>query len=244
MSDPCQGLPSGELYFPGSIRMERHRISHCSACGGLGQSLSLAPFLNRMGLLLPRDSQPRVASSWSVQKAQLRKEGIPQGSCLCGAGCAQRLELLLGAGPARPFLLPLTVHRTGITHCQYHQSLCWWLLTPSLTLWGPHRSAEMATSASCGYFASWYSSVGGHQEHPTPALRSPAWSNIPPSLSPAIISIAILLSLQGVKVGCAVTATWVINLFEFIIKNAYPAPFIPSSPPYQACPTCLKASRH
>lgn len=61
----------------------------CLSCS-LGQSLGLATFLNRMGLMLSRNSQPRIASSWSMQKGQLRKELLPQGSRLHGAGCAQR----------------------------------------------------------------------------------------------------------------------------------------------------------
>lgn len=47
--------------------------------------------------MLSRDSQPRIASSWSIQKAQLRKERLPQGSRLHGAGHAQRAGAAVGS---------------------------------------------------------------------------------------------------------------------------------------------------
>lgn len=67
---------------------------------GLGQSLSLATFLNGMGPMLPRGWQPRIASSWSAQQAQLRKERLPQGSCPRRAGCVERTGAAARAGPA------------------------------------------------------------------------------------------------------------------------------------------------
>ena len=55
--------------------------------------------------MLSRDSQPRIASSWSVQKAQRRKERLPQGSRLRGAGRAQRAGAAAGSKTC-PALLP------------------------------------------------------------------------------------------------------------------------------------------
>lgn len=77
----------------------------CLSCG-LGQSLSLATFLNGMGLMLPRGWQPRIASSWSMQQARLRKEWLPQGSHPRRAGHAERAGAATRAGPAWPFLHP------------------------------------------------------------------------------------------------------------------------------------------
>lgn len=128
---PVPGAPSGELHFPGSLRMGRHRISPCSAWHSLGQRLGI-----------PTQDGTAALQGWAapdpielVSVGSLAKEGADP----VGSGHAPGAGAAAGAGLAQPFLLPLTPQSTAGTPCQYcnsplppallqHQcSLCTWL---------------------------------------------------------------------------------------------------------------------
>lgn len=104
---PVPGAPSGEMHFPGSLRMGRHKISHCCAWGR-GLTASTGWHCCPAGM-------PRVPSSCSVHLIWLRRKEIQwaqdphQGwSCCCSRTC-----------PA----LPPAPH----TPLQHQCSLCTWL---------------------------------------------------------------------------------------------------------------------
>lgn len=114
MADLCQGLPQENCTFLAASGWEDtgDPIALPSAAWGRGLA---APA--RMALLLCRDGQPRIPSSWPVQEA---KEGADP----AGSGHAPGAGAAAGAGPAQPFLLPLTPHSTAGTPGQYCHSLC------------------------------------------------------------------------------------------------------------------------
>lgn len=79
---PVPGTPSGELPFPGSLRMGRHRISHCSAWHSLGQRLG-SPTQDGSAALQGGSRLP----SWSLQEAWLRREQIQWAQDLPSPSC-------------------------------------------------------------------------------------------------------------------------------------------------------------
>jgi len=87
MSEPRQGLPSGELHCPGSVRMGGRRTPTAPLSRSLRQSLGLVTFPTGRGPTLPEDAQPRIVSGWSVRKARLRKEQLPGRTGTEGWGC-------------------------------------------------------------------------------------------------------------------------------------------------------------
>lgn len=113
---PVPGAPSGELHFPGSLRMGRHRRSHCSAQRSLGQRLGS-----------PSQDGTAALQGWAAQDSiQLASAGslAKEGADPAGSGHAPGAGAAAGAGPAQPFLLPLTPHSTAGTPGQYCHSLC------------------------------------------------------------------------------------------------------------------------
>lgn len=115
----------------------------------LGQNLDLPTFLNRMGLMLSGTCSPGLHPAGPCRKPSSGRSGSHRALACAGQDVHRGLGLLLAAGPARPFLLRPAAPSTGVIRAWYHHSLCWWLLTPLLTHWGPcllHRSAEMATA--------------------------------------------------------------------------------------------------
>lgn len=115
----------------------------------LGQSLGLATFINRMGLMFSGTCSPGLHPAGPCRKPSEGRSGPHRALACVGQDVHRGLGLLLAAGPAQPFLLRFAAHSTGVIRVQCCHSLCWWLLTPLLTRWGPcllHRSAEMATA--------------------------------------------------------------------------------------------------
>lgn len=107
---PVPGAPSGEMHIPGSLRMGRHRISHCCSWGrGLAS-------LHRLALLPCRDAQGSIQLLSVANLAKAGRDPVGSGPAP-GAGAAA------AAGPAQPFLLPLTPHSTARTCGQYCPSL-------------------------------------------------------------------------------------------------------------------------
>lgn len=181
---PVPGTPSGELHIPGSLRVGRHKISHCSAWHSLGQRLGI-PTQDGTAAL---EGWSRIPSSWSCLRMS-RSSGLRTRtrvwSCCWSSAC-----------PA----LPPAPHTPQHSRNRFANIVT--LSCPQLCC---------STSA---LFASGYSCAGWCQgPHTLPWILG---ANIPSSQCPRgapMLPTAVLLPARQ-QVGCVLTVTQVINLFD------------------------------